>query len=292
MTTTKTAPTFEYPVEANGSWFEGLLQAAADRAFELPQSGQNWAMSYGVAVRAAHAAAAAHVRQFPSNWLNAAVARTAQTLSAGSAVAPITPETIEAGAAQLVAHEDAQRLATLRRDLAERLADRVRDLAGGVLTEAAVMGPLKAAHDEVLAAIRDLGPDVPTSDGAALDSPIEMVGRYRQLRALKARFMAIRQAVDSLRANPFIRVPCRDGHGLFADSPIGPGTKVAPTTAAVINRPGPEGLARLVWLANDGRGWLPTIAEQDAAVDAWSIKASTPSGPPKGFRPIRTPETE
>jgi hypothetical protein len=272
--TAKTAPTFEYPVEANGSWFEGLLQAAADGAFEPPASVVNWATSYGVTVRAGHAAAAAHVRQFPSNWLNAAVARTAQTLSAGSAVAPITPETIEAGAAQLVAHEDAQRLATLRRDLAERLADRVRDLAGGVLTEAAVMGPLKAAHDEVLAAVRALGSDVPTSDGEALDSPVEMVGKYRQLRDLSARFLAIRAAWDALRANPLERRQCRDGRGLFADSPVGPGFRLTPTTGADIRRPGPDGLARLVWLAGEGRGWLPTISEEDAAVDAWSIQAS------------------
>jgi hypothetical protein len=272
----KTAKTIEplSPGESD-AWFGPIIEAAVVGAFESPEPVALWAHALNLAERSAHEAYSTNVRDFPVGWEQAAMARSAATLQAGALSAELTPAAIEAAAVALTAVHDAARLSSLRRPLLEAAFARLHDISAGVLGEAYVLPVLKAAHAETLAAVRELGPDVPTSDGEALDSPIEAVGRYRRLKALSDRWQALRAAWDAVRANPLERRRgTHDGHGWFSDSPIGPDFRGTPTLTADIRAPGPDGLERLVWLAGEGRGWLPSIAEQDAAVDQWSAEAA------------------
>jgi hypothetical protein len=256
------------------AWFVPLCEAAVVGAFEPPENVVLWAHALNLAEQADHEAVSGNRRDFPTGWEGASVVRTAQTLQAGALAAELTSETIEAAVVELAKVREAARLSVLRRELLSETFRRLHDIAVVVFREPSILPSLQAAHAEILAAVRELGADVPTTDAQALDSPIEMVGKYRRLRILNDRWQALRAAWDAVRANPLERHGTRDVHGWFSDSPAGPDFAGTLTTTANIRRHGPDGLERLVWLAGEGRGWLPSIAEQSAAVDQWAAEAA------------------
>jgi hypothetical protein len=124
---------------------------------------------------------------------------------------------------------------------------------GRLLSEQVVVPALAAALDEVLAEVRRLPSGAPTTAESAVEASEAGRAAYRRLVQLQARHEAIRAAQSACRGDG-VKATWRGG--LFFDTQVGPDLG---GRAIVIGTPvakaGPsDPVARLVWLAGEGRG--------------------------------------
>lgn len=248
-----------------------IFDGAVAGAFVLPEAVVKAVAAYNIATRAAREAAADHVGRYPTGWdgklrseIGQGLART--MLEQGPDAWPKDP------AAPVLAAELAEHQVRTLRAVAEVAAGEAERLLEALCRDANVTPALAAAFEEVLEQVRRLPRDTPRTAEAALDAEPGQVMAYRALQGLLARHAVIRAAWAALR----VREPSRDGAGIFMDTPIGP--DVTPTVGT---RPSPAGpsdpTSRLFWLATEaGQGWVPTVGEQNAALEEWAQRAARP----------------
>ena len=260
--TTKQQPIQEINIDptASGFWVE-IAEAAEGGAFRLPDGALSYVNAVGLANREARAAA---MQRRPAGWKQGQIERAAADL----AVSP-TPGSIQQAVEQISAQDAAAVAAEIRYTLTQSLVEKLAARAPVAFHESTVLLALQAALAETFEAVRALPSTVPTTMAEAFNGSSASQDAYRRLQALEARRTALNGAWTALRTAPGTR-PSLDQAGLFNDTPVLPETSPSPTIAIGSHRSaGPQGPGRTLWLAQEGNGWLPSLAEQDALYAKW-----------------------
>jgi hypothetical protein len=141
----------------------------------------------------------------------------------------------------------------------DQITSTVRASANEIVTDS-----LRPAFLNVLTETRKLPKDTPTTAEAAVRGNREA---YLKLTALAERFGAIKAAAELLYGAG------ADNHKMFADTKAGPDHNSVQYRYTEPRGPS-EHLARLLWLANasDAQPYLPTNAERDAALRAFTYQ--------------------
>lgn len=254
------------PIEPGtfGSRWAAIADGAVAGAFTLPPSVVAAIAAYNRLHREHHDVAGSYAARFPAYWQQPAELAAGRSLSQRLAADPTAKEDPVPALLELV---DAERALGIRRRVLQEAAEQSENFLAAAMSEAAILPALREALDEVYGEVRKLPADTPRTAAEALDAEPGQVDAYRRLQALLGRHGAIRDAQAALRR----RIPSKDGRNLFLDSPIAPSTGKAATIGAAIAPAGPPAgtVERLLWLAHDGTGWCPTVAEQDRAFTDW-----------------------
>lgn len=259
-----TAPVLE-PLTVGGSVdrLAAIVDGAMKGYYTLPDASVLGVSSYNRLLKLSEDAKARHRRDFQSDW-QAGVARTAATTLLQALASGAEPgDPVE----DLIAKEDEARLVLAASRVYGSAAEQAKDLVMRMLSEAFVVPALAEALADVLAQVRELPSDTPTSADAAIQAGEVQQASYKRLLDLSARHDAIRTAQASCRGDS-----ARDRwvDGMFFDTqaaPLRTGEQVLGTTTS---RSGPtEPLARLVWLAGEGNGWVPSKAQEAEVFRAW-----------------------
>ncbi|MDA8201573.1 MAG: hypothetical protein M0Z49_02205 [Chloroflexi bacterium] len=222
----------------------------------------------------AHAAAqVAYLERFPLGWEQHRINATGRDLARRALATGELPGNLSAA---ILEDRTIEAELGLRRKLLEQAAEESERTLDNLMSDAAILPSLREALDAVYGEVRRLPADTPRTAAEALDAEPGQIDAYRRLQALLGRHSAIRDAQAALRR----RIPSKDGRNLFLDSPIAPSTGKAATIGAAIAPAGPPvgTVERLLWLAHDGTGWCPTVAEQDRAFTEW-VEATSVTTP-------------
>jgi hypothetical protein len=245
---------------SNGFWTD-IAIAAEGGAFRLPDGALEFVRAVALANREARIAA---MQRRPSGWKQAVI----EIEASGLTTSP-TLGTIQQAVEKVMAQEAAAAAAEIRYSLTQALVEKLAQRDVVAFHESTILPALQEALAEVFAEVRKLPAGVPTTMAEAFNGPSASQDAYRRLQVLQARYQALNGAWAALRTAPGTR-PSLDQNGLFADTPVMPETSPSPTIAIGSHRPaGPQGPGRILWLAQPGNGWLPSLEEQDALYAKW-----------------------
>ena len=245
---------------ASGFWVE-IAEAAEAGAFRLPDGALAHVNAIGLANREARIAA---MQRRPTGWRQAEIEKAANGLT----TAP-TLGTLQAAVEKIGDLEKAAALSEIKYSLAQALVEKLDQRAVVAFHESTVLPKLQEALAETFEEVRDLPASTPPTMAEAFNGSSASQDAYRRLQALEARRQAVSGAWAALRTAPGTR-PTLDQNGLFADTPVMPETSPSPTIAIGSHRPaGPQGPGRILWLAQPGNGWLPSVQEQDSLYAQW-----------------------
>jgi hypothetical protein len=263
-TPNSTAPVLE-PLAVGGSVdrLAAIVEGARQGHYALPEASVLAVSAYNRLHKLAEEARGRLRRDFQGDW-ESGVARAAATTLVQALAAGNEPDD---AVADLIAKEDEARLVLAARRVYDAAAEQSTDLVKRMLSEAFVVPALATALEEVLAEVRLLPSDTPTSAEAAIQAGEAEQASYKRLLALSTRHDAIRTAQASCRGDS-----ARDRwvDGMFFDSTTAPQRTGEQVLGTKTSKSGPtEPLARLVWLSGEGNGWVPTKQAEAEAFRAW-----------------------